>query len=209
MLRTMPSAGVNQAALCDLAPDDALLFVRFGIGLSHSSPFGCIHHAFEHFAGLQPNAIAVEHCGDSITYGELERKANALAVKLRTLGVVPGTRICLLVQRSIAMVVGILAILKAGGAYVPLDGSIVTQSTLEHVIRDSESILTLALQEYLPRVVDFPHLSLDELIGSIAGDVMGGPEGLSLTNDSAYIIYTSGEFSPLDVIVIGSDTCDS
>lgn len=187
----MQSSSLNSAALCDLSPEDALLFARFGVGQRQAPPFECIHHAFDHHAAAQPNAVAVEHCGESITYGELERRANTLALQLRSLGVVPGARVCLLVQRSISMVIGILAILKAGGAYVPLDGGIVTQSTLEHVIRDSESVLTLALSEYVHRVPKSRVFCLDDMIGC-APETTDRLENLSSPNDSAYIIYTSG-----------------
>lgn len=189
----MKSTGVDPAAVCDLSSSDALLFTRYGIGERRLSPFGCIHHAFEHFATSQPHSVAAEHCGTSITYGELNQKSNALAHRLRALGVVPGTRVCLLVQRSVSMVIGILAILKAGAAYVPLDGSIVTQSTLEHVLQDSRSILTLVLQEYLHRVTDYPNVCLDEAIANISSENSTKPEDLSFPDDSAYIIYTSGE----------------
>lgn len=183
---------LSTAALRSLSPDDALLFARFGVGDRQVASFGCVHDAFDHQAATQPHAIAVEHCGESITYGELERKANALAFHLRSLGVVPGTRVCLLVQRSVFMIIGIVAILKAGGAYVPLDGGIVTQSTLEHVIHDSESVLTLALAEYVHCVTNSTVFSLDDLIATLTEDAER-PENLSSPNDSAYIIYTSGE----------------
>ncbi|KAI0070625.1 nonribosomal peptide synthetase 12 [Panus rudis PR-1116 ss-1] len=175
-----------------LSPEDASLFFRFGFGTKQTPPFSCVHHAFEHHASAQPFAIAVEHCGSSITYSELDRMANGLAQRLRVMGVRAGTRVCLLVQRSIAMVVGILAILKAGAAYVPLDGGIVTQSTLEHVLHDSQSILALCLREYVPRVSAVPALCLEEEIDSLSSSQYAKPEDLSSPSDSAYIIYTSG-----------------
>ena len=117
---------VSSPALSHLSPRDRELFVQYGRGESVTVPFSCVHHAFEHYAALQPDAVAVEHLGDTITYAQLDRSANILACNLRSAGVTRGARVCLLVQRSIAMVVGIVAVLKAGGAYVPLDGSIVT-----------------------------------------------------------------------------------
>ncbi|THH27306.1 hypothetical protein EUX98_g6881 [Antrodiella citrinella] len=189
---------IDPATLCGLSPDDALLFARFGLGQRQTPPFGCVPDAFAHHASSQPDVVAVEHCGDSITYGELDRKSGVLAFLLRTLGVVPGTRVCLLVQRSIPMVIGILAILKAGGAYVPLDGSIVTQSTLEHVIRDSGCILTLALQEYMHRVSESLVISLNDAIANIAPEEASGPTNASTPDDSAYIIYTSAPHDPVD-----------
>lgn len=139
-------------ALAGLSPRDASLFARFGFGHCEVPPFRCVHHAFEHQAVQHPDAIAVDHLGQTITYAELDRMANALARRLRDMGVGPGSRVCLLVQRSIAMVIGIVSILKAGAAYVPLDGSIVTQSTLEFVIENSSASVILTLSEYIHRV---------------------------------------------------------
>lgn len=111
--------------LSHLSPRDRALFIQYGSGETIACPFSCLHHAFEYYAARQPDAIAVEHLGGSISYSQLDRSANALAIRLRAQGVERGRRVCLLVQRSIAMVVGIMAILKAGAAYVPADASII------------------------------------------------------------------------------------
>ncbi|KAI0269909.1 nonribosomal peptide synthetase 12 [Gloeopeniophorella convolvens] len=177
-----------------LSPQDQRLFAEFGFGQRRDPPFRCIHHAFEHHVAVRPESTAVEHLGDKLTYAELEQSANALGNRLRAMGIQPGSRVCLLAQRSIAMVVGVMAIMKAGGAYVPLDGGIVTQSTLEHVISDSGSVLILALNEFHHRVQDFgvPTLSLDDAVILGAASVHAKPQDLSHPSDSVYIIYTSG-----------------
>lgn len=196
----MSTLHFNSSALSGLAPSDQLLFSQFGLGEEQVVPFRCVHHAFEHYAQMQPSATAVEHLGDSLTYAELDRKANALARQLRTMGVQPGTRVCLLVQRSIAMVIAILAVLKAGGAYVPLDGGIVTQSTLEYVLEDSEAALVIVLQEYAHRVSDISGTSalvLEEAIrvcDELEKD-FSKPIDLSSPSDGVYVIYTSGLFN--------------
>lgn len=187
----MAATPLNVAAIQGLSPHDASLFVRFGIGRREPLPFQCVHHAFEHQAAQSPDAIAVEHFEDAITYGELDHKANALAHRLRAMGIRPGSRVCLLVQRSIPMVIGIMSILKAGAAYVPLDGSIVTQSTLEFVLKDSEAAVVLALSEYVPRVSNTPVIDLEQAISATA-EIQDKPEDLSSPTDSVYIIYTSG-----------------
>jgi non-ribosomal peptide synthetase component F len=66
-------------------------------------------------------AIAVSCAGQSLSYGELNSRANQLAHKLIASGVGPDVRVGLAVERSLDMLVGLLAMLKAGGAYVPLD----------------------------------------------------------------------------------------
>ncbi len=65
--------------------------------------------------------MAVEYEGQKLTYGDLNRQANRLAHYLRALGVKPDTLVAVCVDRSLEMIVGLLAVIKAGGAYVPLD----------------------------------------------------------------------------------------
>ena len=181
----------EDSGLQHLSSHDASLFAQFGLGKQEVAPFQCVHHAFEYQASQRPEAIAIEHLDDSITYAELDRKANGLAHQLRAQGIRPGSRVCLLVQRSISMVIGIMAVLKTGAAYVPLDGSIVTQSTLDFVLVNSKAAIVLALPEYINRVSNCQVLNLQEAIALIDGP-QKKPEDLSSPDDSVYIIYTSG-----------------
>src|SRR5687768_7345453 len=68
--------------LATLSPADQLLFEHFGKGPAVTPGFECIHHAFEAHAAADPDAIACEHLGAQITYGELDQQANALAALL-------------------------------------------------------------------------------------------------------------------------------
>ena len=81
----------------------------------------CIHELFEEQVSRDPAATAVIYEDQSLTYGELNARANRLAHHLRNLGVKPDAPVAICVERSLEMVVGLLAILKAGGCYVPLD----------------------------------------------------------------------------------------
>jgi non-ribosomal peptide synthetase component F len=81
----------------------------------------CVHRLFEEQAAKRPDATGVFYKDDQLSYGELNVRANRLAHHLRKLGVKPDARVALCVERSLEMVVGLLAILKAGGAYAPLD----------------------------------------------------------------------------------------
>ncbi|KZV88847.1 acetyl-CoA synthetase-like protein [Exidia glandulosa HHB12029] len=170
------------------------LFHKFGFGVKREMPYDAVHHAFEHHARLQPHALAVEHLHESITYEQLDKAANRLAHRLRARGVLPGSRVCLLVQRSISMVVAILATLKAGAAYVPLDGGIVTDSTLDHVLHDSAAVLTLALSTFVHRVQDRNYLCLETVIAQDEADDAdcSKPPDLTSPRDGVYVIYTSG-----------------
>jgi non-ribosomal peptide synthetase component F len=80
-----------------------------------------IHQLFEAQAIATPDAIAVVFQEQQLTYGELNQKANQLAHHLQALGVKPEVLVGICVERSLEMIVGLLAILKSGGAYLPLD----------------------------------------------------------------------------------------
>ncbi|HEV2845900.1 MAG TPA: condensation domain-containing protein, partial [Thermoanaerobaculia bacterium] len=84
-------------------------------------PEVCVHEGIAAQATRTPDAVAVTFGTASLTYRELDRRANALAHRLRGLGVGPEARVGIALERSLEMVVGVLAVLKAGGAYVPLD----------------------------------------------------------------------------------------
>ncbi|KAF8903152.1 nonribosomal peptide synthetase 12 [Gymnopilus junonius] len=178
--------------LRELPASDKARFVEFGVGPTVPSPFQCIHHAFESHARTQPDAIAVEDFEKTITYAELDRRANCLAKRLRDSGVALDSRVCFLTERSIPMVVGILGILKAGAAYVPLDGNIVSDSTLKHAIRGSESSVVLVLKKFAQRVDVCQTISLEDIICEQAGTHCTKPHDMATSKHGVYVIYTSG-----------------
>lgn len=185
----------NQDLLHSLSAVDKQLFSQFGLGDTVKTSFECVHHAFEHHASTNPHNIAVEDFANTITYQELDQQANCLANRLRSNGIAPGSRVCLLVERSIWMVVGIVAVLKAGAAYVPLDGNVVANKTLEHALRDSGSSLALAQRKFIHRIGNTPIICLEDSVESPPqSPLCAKPQDLATTTDSAYIIYTSGMF---------------
>ncbi|KAG5640248.1 hypothetical protein DXG03_009675 [Asterophora parasitica] len=185
--------GFKQDLIKDLSDSDKALFNKFGLGETVKPAFELVHHAFEHHARAHPDTIAVEDFGNKITFAELDRQSNCLATRLREGGVAPGSRVCLLVERSILMVVGILAVLKAGGAYVPLDGNVVADKTLNHALKDSGSSLVLVQRKFIHRIGTTPILALeDSICESPENPHCQRPKDISKTTDSAYIIYTSG-----------------
>ncbi|TFK40788.1 nonribosomal peptide synthetase 12 [Crucibulum laeve] len=179
-------------ALDSLSPSDKALFYEFGVGAVHPSPFQCVHHAFESHARTTPDAIAVEDFEQRITYSELDRQANCLATRLRGMGIKADDRVCLLVERSILMVVGIVAILKAGAAYVPLDGNIVSDSTLVHALKDSGSSVALALQKFAHRVIGTPTVCLEDAVCNSSSSHCKKPLDTATSKHGVYVIYTSG-----------------
>jgi non-ribosomal peptide synthetase component F len=190
----VPPKPFNQDLLRHLSLGDKQLFNQFGLGDREKPAFDLVHVAFEHYAQLYPENIAVEDVnGQKITYQELDRQSNCLSATLHSRGVKPGSRVCLLVERSIYMVIGILGILKAGGAYVPLDGNVVADKTLNHALKDSGSSLALVQRKFLKRVESLPCLSLEDVIHETHLEThCNKPKNKSKTSDSAYIIYTSG-----------------
>src|SRR4029077_4668245 len=93
-------------------------------------------------AAQTPDAIAVAYEEETLTYRELNRRANQLAHYLRGLGVKPDERVALCAERSLEMLVGILGILKAGGASLPLDPAYPVER-LEYMLKDSAPVVLL------------------------------------------------------------------
>jgi non-ribosomal peptide synthetase component F len=187
----------SQSFFNSLSLLDKFLFDRFGFGETIKSPFSCIHHAFEYYAFLQPDVLAVVNFEESITYRELDRQANCLATRLRDMGVEADSRICVLVERSILMVVAMLGVLKAGAAYVPLDGNIVPDSTLAHAIDDSGMDIVLTLPKFASRVEGKNIVDLEQVICSNPSNHCTKPKDLATADGGAYVIFTSGELVPI------------
>lgn len=135
-----------------LSPSELARFSTVSQGIAIQPAFDLVHRAFEDKAHSQASDVAVEHDGQTITYGELDRKANLLANHLIVQGLKPGEKVCLVAQRSIPMVVGIFAILKAGCQYVPLDGGVVPELFLSHVVANTKATVVLCLQRYFEKV---------------------------------------------------------
>jgi non-ribosomal peptide synthetase component F len=177
---------------------DRVRFVLYGLGTIIPAPFSCVHHAFAVQAAKMPDVIAVEHGQSIMTYGNLDRVSNALAHTLRSRGVFPGRRVCLVVQRSISMVVGILAVLKTGASYVPLDGGIVTNETLSFILEDADATLVLCTAPFMPRIPKkMEAICLDSFLSNVTQDPSAPwPEidDLSHQEDEVYVIYTSGSW---------------
>ncbi|WP_141753466.1 AMP-binding protein, partial [Duganella sp. HH101] len=106
---------------------------------------------FEERAAASPDRVALEYDNVSLTYGELNARANRLAHHLRTLGVGPDVLVGLCVERSLEMMVGLLAILKAGGAYVPLDPAY-PADRLAYMLEDAAPVVLLTQQRLLASV---------------------------------------------------------
>lgn len=199
--RTFPNRiAFNQGATSHLSIGDQLLFDLFGQGPIVDVPYECMHFAFEAHAAAQPDAIAVEHLGDSITYGELDRQANRLAARMAQQGVKTGDNVAIFLQRSIPMVVGIMATLKAGASYVPQHVGVAPKAHLEYVLEVAsiDVILTLShLQDQVPVPEGRTLIAVDEFMQEPFADDQEFvepfvPETAVTRDNICYIIFTSG-----------------
>ena len=160
-------------------------------------------------ATLRPHALAAVDQGQSLTYAELNQRANALAHHLLDLGVRPDDRVAIVARRGLDTLVGLLAILKAGAAYVPLDPAHPAER-LSYLLEDSAPIAVLtqrALRGHLP-ALSVPVIELDQPSWS-AGRV-DAPKVPGLTPANlAYVIYTSGSTGlPKGVMVEHRTLCN-
>ena len=151
-----------------------------------------IHTAFEQQAARTPNATAVVIGYDSITYKELDARANSVAGRLRELGIGPDVLVGVHLARSIELMVATLGVLKAGGAYVPLDPAF-PPDRLEFMIADSKMPLIIS-QAGLRHSLPVRDTRIIDIQGILDFDTTAG-ESMSATgsgNGLAYVIYTSG-----------------
>jgi amino acid adenylation domain-containing protein len=154
---------------------------------------GWIHECFEERARCAPDAPALRFEGVQLSYGEVNRRANRLARLLAGLGVRRDVLVGVAMERSVELVVGLLAILKAGGAYVPLDPGY-PRARLEYMLADS-GVAVLLTQRRL--VAGLPPcaarvLCVDELGDELATQPDGNLDVPVDGTDLAYMIYTSG-----------------
>lgn len=148
---------------------------------------------FEAQAAKTPDATALVHREQEITYSALNQSANQLAHFLLARGVGPETPVAICMHRSVEMVIGILAILKAGGAYVPLDPGFPT-TRLATIFADAAPRFLLTQSELADKFgsFDIPIFFLDGQQISAARDLIENPEKQAALEDLAYVIYTSG-----------------
>ncbi|WP_036479318.1 amino acid adenylation domain-containing protein [Myxosarcina sp. GI1] len=153
----------------------------------------CIHQLFEAQVKQNPKAVAVICQGQRLTYGELNARANKLARYLKKLGIESGSLVGLCIERSLEMVVGVLAILKAGGAYVPLDISN-PPARLAFILEDTQIEILLtqeSLLAKLPTKVERA-VCIDRDWQSITRQASNNLDNAVNVSDLAHIVYTSG-----------------
>jgi amino acid adenylation domain-containing protein len=158
-----------------------------------SYPETTVHRLIEDHARRAPAATALIFNGRSISYGELNHRTNQLARHLRRLGVGPDVLVGICVERSLEMVVGLLAILKAGGAYVPIDPLYPSDRQL-YMIQDSCAPILLTQSNLAGRFAETGTrvVTLDAGWNEVARELADDLESNAGPDNLAYVIYTSG-----------------
>jgi len=153
----------------------------------------CIHQLFASQVEKTPDAVAVVFENQQLTYRELNTKANQLAHYLQKLGVKPEVLVGICVERSIEMIIALLAILKAGGAYVPLDPAY-PQERLGYILADTQ-ISVLLTQKRLLKILPTHNsqtIYLDQDENLFITQSTANPINNATSENLAYVIYTSG-----------------
>jgi amino acid adenylation domain-containing protein len=179
----LPLAGAQERALLD----------RFNATAEALGDDDLVHELVEWQARRQPAATAVQMDTRSLSYGELDARAQALSARLRQLGVGPDVPVALYVERSLEMVVALLAVLKAGGAYVPLDPHHPADRTLLILqgARPAAVLTQEALCAQLP-ASDAPVIVLDGDDATALPGESTAPAVRPTPDHLAYVIFTSG-----------------
>ena len=155
----------------------------------------CIHELFEQQVAATPEATAVVYEDASLSYQELNQRANRVAHALRERGVKPDDRVALCLERGLEMVIGLLGVLKAGGAYVPLDPAYPAER-LRYMLEDSAPVALLTQSHLEALLTGFsPALPVLDLTEEArwAQQPDSNPQRAGLTPEHlAYVIYTSG-----------------
>jgi amino acid adenylation domain-containing protein len=174
-------------------------------------PAGTIHQLIEQQAERTPDASALEFDGEVLSYGELNRRANRLARRLRALGVGPEVRVGLVMGRCAGQIIGLLGVLKAGGAYVPVEAS-APRERIRYVLEDAGVRVVVTTDAGLGEEVKPEGAEVVE-IGGEGREAEGDGETIESGvggEHAAYVIYTSGSTGrPKGVVVSHSNLINS
>ena len=163
-------------------------------GTEKDYPFHqCVHHLFEEQAERTPNEVAVVFEGLELTYQQLNIQANQLAHYLQSLGVGSEVLVGIYLERSLLVIVGLLAVLKAGGAYVPLDPDY-PQQRLTYMAEDAKISLLLTQQSLLSSlpIEDVGVIVLDQSAEILTVQSLENPVSEVIPENLLCVLYTSG-----------------
>jgi len=179
-----------------------------------------VHQLFEKQVLLTPNAIAVQYIDRTLTYQQLNAKANQLAHYLRSIGVGADQFVGITVERNLEMIVGIMGILKAGAAYVPLDPDY-PRDRLAYMINDAQISILLTQEQYISQlptsqasisqtpISQIQIICLDTNWIDISTFSEENPSSINTLENIAYLIYTSGSTGQPKGVIIGHQALSS
>ncbi len=148
-----------------------------------------LHQLFEEQAAKTPDNPALIFGNKQLTYRELDEKANKLAQFFESRGVTEGSIVGIILERSMEMLVSIMAVLKSGAAYLPIDSEY-PESRIEYMLEDSGAVMLITQQKHIDKIsINIEKLLLED-IDSLAYAAL--PLAKGRPEDLAYIIYTSG-----------------
>lgn len=153
----------------------------------------CVHQLFEEQVEKRPAALALTFEQQTLTYRELNERANQLAHYLQRLGVGPEVQVGICVERSLEMMIGLMGILKAGGTYVPLDPAY-PKERLAFILEDAHAPVLLTQQRFAQELASQQArvICLDRDWEIITQESVANISSCATAQNSAYIIYTSG-----------------
>jgi non-ribosomal peptide synthetase component F len=179
-------------------PDDQLQrLAAWNASCSGTCHARFVHEQFEAHAAQTPDAVAVQFESETLSYAELNARANQLAAHLRTLGIRPEMRVAICIERSFELIEAVIATLKAGGAFVPLDPTY-PLARLEYMLHDSAPTVVLtcgAARGSLAALTASPIVDLQRDRAVWGGATRTNPDSAELgllPRNLAYVIYTSG-----------------
>ncbi|MDX1997183.1 MAG: amino acid adenylation domain-containing protein [Thermoanaerobaculia bacterium] len=162
---------------------------------------GFVHELFAAQAAAAPDRVAVVFEGETLSYGELDRRANHLAQELQLRGIGPDSVVGVLAERSFELIVALFGVLKAGGAYLPLDPDLPSER-LGFMIEDSQVEVVLAQDRHADGIVGYGQAQIVILDGPLPDGPAATPVVALHPENAAYVIYTSGSTGrPKGVVV--------
>ena len=180
---------VDQVELVSEDEKSSLLMLGSGLALDYNR-FQTFVSLFKEQVAQYPDAIAVVDAESSITYQELDRQSDILAVKLKDLGVTDGRFTSIMLPRTKEFLIAVIAIFKAGGAYVPLDSDM-PEERLHFMLKDSQTAVLLTTRDWYSKAQSFqdsPILLIEDIDWAAPSVALDESRPTSL----AYMIYTSG-----------------
>ncbi len=186
-----PSRRLSQLPLMDAAETRALL-VDWNATAAEYPADVPVHRLFEAHAARTPEAVALRAGDTTVTYGELERRANQLARHLRALGIRPGHRVALCLEPTPEMVVAVLGVLKTGATYVPIEPSYPLER-ISFMLADARPTVLLTVERIADELPATTHTVCLDTDAPRFASLPGDAPGWDVPPESpAYIIYTSG-----------------